>query len=126
VPQNQTKTIGIFEVVEVSGEKAIGPGERPIHARGMRERAVQMLETGVDVLSENMASFIDSLTDMLSASAKVAGPFDIDTVEVECQVNGSGQIGLPGTAGLQGGANSTMRIVFKKQQIAHEDGPTAR
>lgn len=111
--QNLTKTIPIFEVVEVSGDRATVPGERPVHARGGRERAVQMLEMGVDVLSENMANFINSLTDMLSASAKVAGPFDIDTVEVECQVSGSGQIGLVGTGlGLQGG--STMRIVFKK------------
>jgi hypothetical protein len=122
VTENQTKTIPIFEVVEVRGDRPVVPGERPIHARvRSSERAVEILETGVDVLSKNMASFVDSLTDMLSASVKVPGPFDIDTVEVECQVNGSGKIGLPGTVALQGGANATMRLVFKKRQVLNED-----
>jgi hypothetical protein len=126
VTQNETKTIPIFEVVEVRGDKTVVPGERPIHARGLSERTVKILDAGVDVLSKNMARFVDSLTDMLSDSVKAAGPFDIDTVEVECQVNGSGQVGLPGTVGLQGGATSTMRITFKKRQILNEDAPTAR
>lgn len=106
------KTIPIFQAVEVIEGKALGVGLRPIQARGLRERAIEVIETGADVLSQNMANFIEVVSEMLSAGAKMAGPFDIDTVEVECQISGTGKIGFAGT-GLDLQAGSTLKIVFK-------------
>lgn len=113
---NQTKTIPIFEAVEVIEGRAAVPGARPVQARGVvRDRAVQLVETGVDVLSESMTNFIEGVTDMLSAGSKVTGSFDIDTVEVECQISGGGKIGFAGTGvNLEGG--STLKIIFKKKK----------
>ena len=106
------KTIPIFQTVEIGAAPAPA-GVRPVQARGLRERAVEAVETGIDVLSENMASFIEGVNDMLSAGADVAGPFQIDTVEVECKIQAGGKVGFIGTGvELEGG--STLKIVFKK------------
>ena len=113
--KNQTKTIPIYEAVEVIEGKLSAPGVRPVQTRmGMRGMAVQLTEIGVDVLSESMANLIEGVTDMLSAGSKVADSFDIDTVEVECQIGGGGKVGFAGTGfNLQGG--STLKIIFKKK-----------
>ena len=113
--KNQTKTIPIYEAVEVIEGKPAAPVVRPVQARGgTHDIAVQLTEIGVDVLSESMANLIEGVTDMLSAGSNVAGSFDIDTVEVECQIGGGGKIGFASTGlNLQGG--STLKIIFKKK-----------
>lgn len=115
MPDNSSKTIPIFEVVEVIDNKLSTPGTRPFQTRtGVRELPVQAIETSVDVLSKNMASFIDAVNDMISAGADVVGSYYIETVEVQCQVQVGGKIGFFGTGvDLQGG--STMKIVFKNK-----------
>jgi hypothetical protein len=114
MPADKPKTIPIFEVVEVI-EGAPAMPERPFETRtSLHDRAVQLVETGVDVLSENIANFIEGVTTMLSSGAMVAGPFDIETVEVQCQISGGGKIGFAGTGvDLHGG--STLKIIFKKK-----------
>lgn len=111
---DKPKTIPIFEVVSVTGGKPPVAGERPIQARGARDIAIEIIETSIDVLSQNMADFIEGVTAMLSAGAKVAGAFDIERVEVQCQIKGGGKVGFMGTGlDLQGG--STMKIIFKRK-----------
>ena len=115
MPEDKPKTIPIFEAVEIVEGKPAVPGVRPFQVRsGLRDRAVQLVETGVEVLSENMATFIGGVTDMLAAGHKAAGSFDIETVEVQCQISGGGKIGFAGAGvDLQGG--STLKIIFKKK-----------
>lgn len=114
MPEDKPKTIPIFTAVEVMEVNSASSGSRPIQARGLRDHAVQLIETGVDVLTENMTNFIEGVSEMISAGAKVAGSFEIETVEVECQISGGGKIGFAGS-GIDLQAGSTLKIIFKKK-----------
>jgi hypothetical protein len=109
------KTVPVFELVEmapVAGPTA--PGDRPLHVRGGRETAVRVVETSVDALAENMASFVGAVDRMIMAAAKVAGEFCIDKVEVQCQVSGNGKIGFAGTGvGVEGSAS--LKLIFARK-----------
>jgi hypothetical protein len=112
---NSTKTIAIFGAVEITETEAATPSTRPRHVRGLKEEAAKLAELSVDVLSQNMANFIEGLNEVLSSADQAAGSFDMDSVEVQCQISGSGKIGLAGTGvDIQGG--STLKILFKKRK----------
>jgi hypothetical protein len=114
MPANEARTIPVFEVTDVVSEgRAVG-GDRPVYARGDRARMVRVVETSVEVLQQNMTAFIDGVSAMLAEGARVAGGYEVDTVEVQCQVSGSGTVGFAGTGvGIEGG--STLTITFKKR-----------
>jgi hypothetical protein len=116
MPDKEKKTIPVFEAVEFVSTGVEGTtAYRPIYARGAKEKVINMVETGVDVLRDNMSSFIETVGDMISSSAEAAGNYEIDTVEVECQLSGNGKVGFAGTGiGLTGG--SGLKIIFKKKK----------
>jgi hypothetical protein len=112
---NSTKTIPIFESVEITKIGGTSPSTRPRQTRGIADHVAKLAEVSVDVLSQNMANFIGGLSEVLSSGDQAAGSFDIDAVEVQCQISSSGKIGLAGTGvDIQGG--STLKIVFKKRK----------
>jgi len=115
-------TLPIFELVEPASEWLPEPGGqprgldgRPSRARGIRERTTRVVEVSVQTLSENMASFVEGVAAMLAAGTKTAGSYEVDSVEVECQISGAGRIGFASTGvDLQG--SSTIRMIFKKRE----------
>lgn len=115
MPKKQNKTVPIFEAIEVVSISAEGtPPIRPVHARGTQDKVIKMVETSVDVLCDNMSSFIESVEDMISSSVEATGNYEIETVEVECQISGNGKIGFAGSSiGMTGG--SGLKIIFKKK-----------
>jgi hypothetical protein len=86
-----------------------------VQARGLRENAVRIVETGADVLQASMAAFIETVGEMIAQAAAHDGPYQLDTVEVQCQISGNGKIGFIG-AGLDLHGNSSMKMVFKRRQ----------
>jgi len=117
MPNQKPKTVPIFEAVEIVpvGREGTAP-QRPIHARGTKENVINMVETSVDVLRDNMAVFIESVGDMISSGVEVEGKYEIDTLEVQCEISGNGKIGFAGNGiGLSGG--SGIKIIFKKKRI---------
>lgn len=112
--------IPIFEAAPTAPTGTAGPGSRPFQARGLKEKAAQMVETSISVLSENMASFIAGISHILAAGAEATGSYEIDSVEVECLITGTGKIGLVGTGlDLQGG--STLKIIFTRKKESGND-----
>lgn len=116
MPEESTKTIAIFDVSSVVEQPSTDDYGRPrVFRGGAREKVIQLLETSVEEMGKNMGMFVESVSEMLSTGAKSAGDFEIDSVEVECLISGSGQIGLAGTGlGFQGG--STLKIVFTRRK----------
>jgi hypothetical protein len=62
MPEKQSKTIPIFEAVEVvtASPEGVAP-IRPVRARGVEDKVINMVETSIDVLRDNMSSFIESV-----------------------------------------------------------------
>lgn len=115
MPQPPTRTIPVFEAAEVVvGSDYAAPAGRPLQARGLREQTVRIVEAGVDVLQGNMAAFVEAVGAMIAQAAETDGPYQIETLEVQCQISGTGKIGFAGT-GLDIGGNSSMKIVFKRK-----------
>jgi len=119
--QDKHATIAIFDISSSSGAPSIdADGQQRVLRSGAKEKVAQLVETSVEEMSKNMARFVDGVSKMLSAGVESAGDFDIDTVEVECLISGSGQIGLAGTGlGFQGG--STLKIVFTRRKENDND-----
>lgn len=113
---NDVRTITIFEVVEAGVSAAHAPGSRPVHARGAEQRVLAAVETGVDTLRANMANFISGVSDILAAGANAADGYEMDSVEVQCQISGSGKVGFVGT-GVEVEGGSSLTIVFKKKAL---------
>jgi hypothetical protein len=113
-----TRTVPVFEAVPVESSPVPGgPLDRPVQARGFRDQAVKVAHASVDVLKENTTAFIAVVGEMLEAAGGAAGSYVVDTIEVECQISGSGQVGFAGTGmGVEGGAS--MKIVLKRKAAA--------
>ncbi|MCU0841734.1 MAG: hypothetical protein MUF66_03745 [Gammaproteobacteria bacterium] len=107
------KTIPVFELESAQAPLA-GPGARPLQARGGTERAVQLVETSVDALAASMNEFLTGVNDMLAEAADKAGAFRVETVEVQCQISGSGKIGFAGT-GVDLSGGSSLKLVLKRK-----------
>lgn len=115
---NSENTIPIFEavsVVPVTSEQSSRLTESRGGTRSVQELPLRMVEVSTEVLSRNLANFVEGVAAMLSASSMETTGFHIETVEVQCQVGGNGKIGFAGTGvDLQGG--STLKIVFKNKK----------
>ncbi len=61
-----------------------------------------------------MSEFLAGVNDMLATAADKGGAFSVDTVEVQCQVSGSGKIGFAGT-GLDLSGGSSLKLVLKRK-----------
>jgi len=114
--EEKPKTINIFDVNSVIEQPSSGTsGTTRVFRGGARDRVIELVETSVDEMSKKMEKFIESVSEILSSGAKYSGNFEIDSVEVECLISGSGQIGLAGTGlGVQGG--STLKIIFTRKK----------
>jgi hypothetical protein len=105
------KTIPVFEL-----QSTVAPGARPLQARGATDRAVQLVETSVDALAASMGEFLAGVNSMLADAADKAGAFQVETVEVQCQISGSGKIGFAGT-GLDLSGGSSLKLVLKRKAL---------
>lgn len=114
MPDPHDRKIPVFELRATSAVAGGAPGARPLQARGLPERAVQIVETSVDTLAASMSEFLAGVNDMLATAADKAGAFSVDTVEVQCQVSGSGKIGFAGT-GLDLSGGSSLKLVLKRK-----------
>ena len=110
-----TTTVPIFDVVEVT-ETPAAP-DRPFQPRGGREMSVRMVEQGVEVLKQSMATFVDAVNAMVQHGAEIAGEFEMETVEVNAVIGANGKIGFAGT-GLQLEGTSSLKIVLKRRRGA--------
>lgn len=111
-PMNQKAedTIIIIDTIEPADGKHM---DRLIRSRGLKDTLVKTSEYSVSYIKENMTNFIKSMQSILSDSAKAAGEFQIDKVEINAQVTGEGKIGFAGTGfNLQGA--SGIKITLKK------------
>jgi hypothetical protein len=115
MPDPHVKTIAVFELASASPLGA-APGARPLQARGMSDRAVQIVQTSVDALAHGMSEFLAGVNDMLSSAADAAGAFSVDSVEVQCQISGGGKVGFAGT-GLDLSGGSSLKLVLKRKAI---------
>jgi len=119
--EEKPKTITIFDVRSVTEQPSADASEQVrVFRGGARDRVIELVETSVDEMSKKMEKFIESVSEILSSGAKYSGNFEIDSVEVECLISGSGQIGLAGTGlGVQGG--SSLKIVFTRRKEKKDD-----
>lgn len=113
MPDPTNRTIPVFELA-FAPAPGVAPGARPLQARGLPERAVQIVETSVDTLAASMSEFLAGVNDMLVGAAEKAGAFSVDTVEVQCQVSGGGKIGFAGT-GLDLSGGTSLKLVLKRK-----------
>lgn len=116
-----TRTIPIFDFSSAYEQNSTDAQGRPRVLRGgARDKAAQLVEVSIDEINKNMEKFVQGVSEVLSSGAKSAGNFEIDAVEVECSISGSGQIGLAGSGlGFQGG--STMKIIFVRRKEHKND-----
>jgi hypothetical protein len=113
MPDPHDRTIPVFELTSASAP-AGAASVRPLQARGVSERAVQIVETSVDTLAASMSEFLAGVNDMLASAAEKAGGFSVDSVEVQCQISGGGKIGFAGT-GLDLSGGSSLKLVLKRK-----------
>ena len=115
------RTIPIFQVGVVSEQPSTDAHGKPRVLRGgLKEKATQVVETSVEAMSANMERFVEGMTEVLSSGARFAGEFEIDTVEVECFISGTGQFGLIGT-GVEVQGGSTLKIIFTRKKEKPDD-----
>lgn len=113
MPDPEDRKVLVFEVVSAAAPGA-GVSDRPLLARGISDRAVQVVETSVGALKSSMEDVLACLNEMfVNAEAKV-GTFAVDTVEVQCQITGSGKIGFAGT-GVDLSGGSSLKVVLKRK-----------
>lgn len=116
MPNESPKTIPIFDFQAVDEPISFDISGRPRVLRSKaHEKVTQLVEVSVEEMSKNMERFVSGVSEMLSLGTQSAGEFEIDAVEVECSISGSGQIGLAGSGlGFQGG--STLKIIFTRRK----------
>ncbi len=66
----------------------------------------------VDVLQKNITTFFESVNRMLAGIPKVAGPYNLDEIELKIEVNAEGSIQLIG--GVKAGATGGITFRMKK------------
>src|SRR5215211_3452118 len=81
--------------------------------RLLRIIGVKSSEVSVDQITDNIKVFLSNVQEILAKSANQYHEFKMDSVEVEAQISGDGQIGFMGThVGMSGSAG--IRFVFRR------------
>jgi TPP-dependent 2-oxoacid decarboxylase len=62
-----------------------------------------------DVLQKNVTEFLESMDTVVSNSPKTVGNYSIDSIQINAEISGEGQIGIAGTGIKVGG---TIGITF--------------
>jgi hypothetical protein len=113
MPDPKEPKIAVFEGAPTV-PVAVTTGDRPLQARGVADRVVQIVETSVGTLQASMDEFLSGLSAMLANAESKSGAFAVDTIEVQCEISGSGKIGFAGT-GVDLSGGSTLKLVLKRK-----------
>jgi len=112
MPEKGENTIIVFDV---EPEWQIGPGGRPLKARGIGEKVVKATSVAIEEVQKNMTRFLSGIRDTLDKGAAIKGEYEVDTVEINAQISAEGQIGFMGSnVGMMGSAGIT--FVFKRRR----------
>jgi 2',3'-cyclic-nucleotide 2'-phosphodiesterase (5'-nucleotidase family) len=103
------KSIPVFEVIDIA--PAAG---RPLNVRSTGA-TVKALEHGVDQVTDSMGNFIEGVQEILARGAKVAGEFEMKTVEVQATIGVEGKIGFLGTSASASGS-AQLTITFERRK----------
>lgn len=72
-------------------------------------------EVSVHTLLENMRRFLSSLDTIMSASPKDVGGLTLEEVEIHAQIDGKGNVGISGIAGVEFAAQGGIKFVLRKK-----------
>ena len=112
MPEKEDAKLIVFDVE--SGWE-IGPGGRPLRARGIGEKVVKASSVAVDEVQKNMTKFLSGIRDTLAKGAAITGEYEVDTVEINAQISAEGQIGFMGSnVGMMGSAG--IKFIFKRHR----------
>lgn len=111
--------ITIFDVKTSDGSENSKGYEGVIEAhagqRLLKFFGVKATEVTVDIVQDNLRRFVSNVQQIIDTSSKEIGDYKIDTVEVNAEVSGNGEIGFMGTnVGMSGTAG--IKLVFKKSK----------
>jgi len=116
MPEKEENTLVVFDL---EPEWQMGPGGRPLKARGVGEKVVKATSVAVDEVQKNMIRFLTSIRDTLAKGAAIAGEYEVDTVEINAQISADGQIGFMGSnVGMAGSAG--IKFVFKRRRTGEK------
>lgn len=113
------------------GEGA-GAGAGPVGSKGvisaakaLAERAkckVQPVKVSVQTVEENLRQMLTQLGGMLQRvqeDVKAVGGMELDEVEVQVEISGSGEVGFMGT-GVEAGSRGAIVLKFKRGGMASD------
>jgi hypothetical protein len=84
----------------------------PKGAKGLLDSSPQPISLGTTRLKENLKTFMDSISEVLSGVPKATGGFTLDEIEVTVEVNGEGSLQLIG--GMKVGASGGITLRLKR------------
>ena len=101
---------------DLNKEILVIPASSPVSdtrgGKGLFGAAPGPVSLNTDLLKENIASFVETVNEMLSSIPKITEPFQLDEIELSIEINAEGNIQLIG--GLKVGAAGGITLRMKR------------
>ena len=96
------------------GEK---PSEKEVVNNQQGEDGIsKRKEVEVTKLKQEMRAFLKAMREMLDEAEQPNSKMQLDEVELSVEINGEGEIGLLGMAGVKAGGKGAMTFKFKRNK----------
>ena len=103
-------------MVEVNKSILVVPGSPPAidqkGSRGLFGANSGPVALNTELLKGNLASFVETINEVLSNIPRITEPFKLDEIELTVEINGEGNIQLIG--GLKVGASGGITLKMKR------------
>jgi hypothetical protein len=76
-------------------------------------RLPEVAEISLDLLQQRLSAFLAGIDSLLSTSPTKVGMYELDTIQISAQIDGTGRIGFLGTGAEITGA-AGLRFVLKR------------
>jgi hypothetical protein len=104
------------KVLIFGGGEAVAAGEATRGlGRALRDAAGNASEVAVATLQENMRRFLTALDTIMSASPDQIGGLSLEQVEIQLQVDASGNVGISAIAGAEFSTQGGIKLVLRKR-----------
>lgn len=84
---------------------------------GVLARLPEAVDVPLDTLREGLSAFLAGVDLIISDSPVKVGAYDLETIEISAQVDGTGRIGFLGT-GVELTAAASIRLLLKRS-VSH-------
>lgn len=102
-------SISVWTTAAEGGSKAA----LPRLGGGVAAGATEVVSVSVDAVKKNLGDFLEQIAPLLDSAGEALKSYEIEEIELNIAVNGSGGVELVGK--LEAGAQAGMRIKLKRK-----------